>query len=62
MNIPKTAKYPWPTRKDRLNQPRVTRVEALRQLQTMMPLSGSAQRELQQSSPGSLNGQKATIG
>ena len=47
MNIPKTAKYPWPTRKDRLNQPRVTRVEALRQLQTMMPLSGSAQRELQ---------------
>jgi len=41
-------KHKWPTLQDRLNQRPISRVEALRQLQTMMPLSENAQRELMQ--------------
>jgi hypothetical protein len=41
-------KYKWPTLQDRLNQRPISRVEALRQLQTTMPLSESAQRDLLQ--------------
>ncbi len=44
----------------RLNQPRLTRVEALRQLQKTMPLSASALAELQQSNNGSSNGHGPT--
>jgi hypothetical protein len=49
MRIKSKAKYPWPTLEDRINQRPVSRVEALRQLQTVMPLSASALRELRQS-------------
>jgi hypothetical protein len=48
MRIKATAKYPWPKLTDRLNHRPVSRVEALRQLQIMMPLSASALHELRQ--------------
>ena len=47
MYIKKSAKYPWPKLTDRLNRQPVSRAEALRQLQTMQPLSAKAQRELE---------------
>lgn len=51
MRIKAAAKYPWPKLTDRLNQQPVSRVEALKQLQVVMPLSASALRELQQNAP-----------
>ena len=42
--------------KARLNQPRLTRVEMLKQLQATMPLEPHALRELQQSNSASSNG------
>jgi hypothetical protein len=45
---------------DRLQQPRVTRAEALRQLQDTMPLTESAKRELEQSKKDSCSGPPAT--
>jgi len=51
---------PEAERKARLNQPRMTRAEALRQFQGTTPLHPSAQRELRQSSAGSVNGPKNT--
>jgi hypothetical protein len=56
MRIKAMAKYPWPKLTDRLNQHPVSRLEALRQLQEMMPLSASALRELGQ------NYRKSSIG
>jgi hypothetical protein len=49
MRIKAKAKYPWPTLADRINQRPISRIEALRQLQSVMPLSASALRELWQS-------------
>ena len=40
-------KYKWPTLQDRLNRRPTSRVEALRQLQTGMPLSEAARSELE---------------
>jgi hypothetical protein len=59
MRIKAIAKYAWPKLTDRSNQQPVSRVEALRQLQTMMPLSGSALRELRQNSHESSGGLKS---
>ncbi len=46
--------------RDRLNQPRFTRVEALRQIRATIPLSPSAEKELQESDARSANGLKKT--
>ena len=46
--------------KARLNQPRVSLVEALRQTQTMIPLSHAGLKELRKSKNGSVNGRKPT--
>jgi hypothetical protein len=46
--------------KARLNQPKTTLVEALRQVQATMPLAPRGLRELQQSKSDSLNGHKKT--
>ena len=46
--------------RDRLNQPYTTRVEALRQIRATIPLSLSAEKELQESDARSANGQKKT--
>jgi len=55
-----TEKRPWPTLAGRLSQPRTSRVEAVRQLQTMMPITPVAQAVLKQSNDGSSNGPKKT--
>ena len=47
-----------PTLQGRLNQPLTSRAEALRQLQTMMPLSASAETELKKNNDDSFSGQK----
>jgi len=47
-----------PTLQGRLNQPPTSRAEALRQLQTMMPLSASAEAELKKSNGDSSSGPK----
>ena len=52
--------HPDEERKARLNQPRMIRAEVLRQVRATTSLSGSAQRELDQSSNGSVNGRKPT--
>jgi len=44
----------------RLNQPYTTRVEALRQIRATIPLSPSAEKELQESDARSANGLKKT--
>ena len=46
--------------RDRLNQPRTTLEEALRQLQTTIPLSPLGEKELQESVARSGNGGKKT--
>jgi hypothetical protein len=51
---------PWPTLAGRLSQPLTSRVEAVRQLQTMMPITPVAQNVLKQSNGGSSNGPKKT--
>lgn len=55
-----TEKRPWPTLEGRLNQPLTSRVEAVRQLQTTMPITPVAQAVLKQSNGGSSNGHKKT--
>jgi hypothetical protein len=55
-----TTGRPWPTLAGRLNQPQTSRVEAVRQLQTTMPLTRVAQDVLKQSSNGSSSGPKKT--
>jgi hypothetical protein len=55
-----TEKRPWPTLEGRLNQPHTSRVEAVRQLQTMMPITPVAQAVLKQNNGGSSNGHKKT--
>ena len=51
-------KRSWPTLEGRLSQPLTSRVEAVRQLQTTMPITPLAQAVLKQSSGGSSNGPK----
>lgn len=60
MNIQKQVPPDSAALKDRLNQPRITRAEALKQLQTTIPLSSSAMQELQSNSSDSNNGQATT--
>jgi len=55
-----TGTRTWPTLAGRLNQPRATRVEAVRQLQTMIPISPLAQSVLKSSNGGSSSGPKKT--
>lgn len=51
---------PWPTLAGRLSQPLTSRVEAVRQLQTTMPLSPTAENVLKASNAGSSNGPEKT--
>ena len=51
---------PWPTLAGRLSQPLTSRVEAVRQLQTTMPLTRTAENVLKASNAGSSNGPKKT--
>jgi hypothetical protein len=53
-------KRPWPTLEGRLSQPQTSRVEAVRQLQTTMPITPVAQAVLRQNSGGSSGGPKKT--
>jgi len=46
--------------KDRLNQPRTTLVEALKQVQATMPLSPLGEKELHESEERSANGRRST--
>ena len=63
MERPTTTEQPsWPTLEGRLNQPPVTRAEAVRQIQTMIPITPLAQSVLDASSNGSSNGPKKTGG
>src|SRR5580658_3280876 len=55
-----SEKRPWPTLKGRLSQPLTSRVEAVRQLQTTMPLTPVAQGMLKQSNGASSIGPKKT--
>ena len=55
-----TEKRTWPTLAGRLNHPLTSRVEAVRQLQTTMPITPVAQAVLRQSNGGSSNGRKKT--
>jgi len=56
-----TNKKPaWPTLAGRLNQPQTSRAEAVRQLQTTMPITPLAQSVLKQSNDGSSSGPKKT--
>ena len=48
MKKPSEVDYRMPTREDRLNRRKVTRVEALRQFSKVTPLSAAAQCELDQ--------------
>ncbi len=50
----------WPTLAGRLNHALTSRVEAVRQLQTTMPLTPVAQNVLKQSNGGSSSGPKKT--
>ncbi|HTB85525.1 MAG TPA: hypothetical protein VK742_17895 [Candidatus Sulfotelmatobacter sp.] len=54
------GKPAWPTLAGRLNQPPATRAEAVRQLQTMIPITPLAQRVLKSSNGGSSGGPKKT--
>jgi hypothetical protein len=55
-----TAKPIWPTLAGRLSQSPATRAEAVRQLQTMIPITPLAQSVLKSSNRGSSNGPKKT--
>jgi len=50
----------WPTLEGRLSQPLTSRVEAVRQLQTTMPITPVAQGVLKRSNGASSNGPKKT--
>ncbi len=54
------GKPSWPTLAGRLNQPPATRAEAVRQIQTMIPISPLAQSVLKSSNGGSSSGPKKT--
>ena len=56
-----TRNHAWPTLAGRLSQPLTSRVEAVRQLQTTMPITPLAQAVLKQSSDASSNGPKKTV-
>lgn len=56
-----TTKRPWPTLEGRLNQRLTSRVEAVRQLQTTMPITQVAQAVLKSNNRGSFNGRKKTV-
>jgi hypothetical protein len=55
-----SAKRQWPTLEGRLSQPLTSREEAVRQLQTTMPITSVAQGVLKQSNAASSNGPKKT--
>ncbi len=55
-----TEKPAWPTLAGRLSQPLTSRVEAVRQLQTTMPITPVAQAVLKQSKAASSNGRRKT--
>jgi hypothetical protein len=55
-----SEKQRWPTLEGRLSQPLTSRVEAVRQLQTTMPITSVAQDVLKQSNGVSSNGPKKT--
>jgi hypothetical protein len=55
-----SEKRQWPTLEGRLIQPLISRVEAVRQLQTTMPITSVAQRVLTRSNGASSNGPKIT--
>jgi hypothetical protein len=55
-----SEKRQWPTLEGRLSQPLTSRVEAVRQLQTTMPITSVAQAVLKQSNGVSSNGPKKT--
>ena len=55
-----SEKRQWPTLEGRLSQPLVSRAEAVRQLQTTMPIMSVAQAVLKQNSGASSNGPKKT--
>jgi hypothetical protein len=55
-----TEKRLWPTLAGRLSQPLTSRVEAVRQLQTTMPITPVAQAVLKKSNGDSSNGPKKT--
>jgi hypothetical protein len=55
-----SEKRQWPTLEGRLSQPLTSRVEAVRQLQTMMPITPVARAVLKQSNGASSNGPKKT--
>lgn len=55
-----SEKRPWPTLEGRLSQPLTTRVEAVRQLQTTLPITPLAQSVLKRSNGASSNGPKKT--
>jgi hypothetical protein len=50
----------WPTLEGRFKQPLTSRVEAVRQLQTMMQITPLAKAVLKQSKNGSSNGRGRT--
>jgi hypothetical protein len=51
-------KREWPTLEGRLSQPLTSRVEAVRQLQTTMPITPVAQAVLKQNNGCSSNGRE----
>jgi len=53
-----TGKQQWPTLAGRLSQPLTSRLEAVRQLQTTMPITPVAQNVLKQNNSGSSSGPK----
>ena len=55
-----SEKRPWPTLAGRLSQPLTSRVEAVRQLQTTIPITSVARSVLKQSNTASSNGPKKT--
>jgi len=55
-----SEKRQWPTLEGRLSQPLTSRVEAVRQLQTTMPITPAARAVLKQSNGASSNGPKKT--
>lgn len=52
----------WPTLEGRLRHPLTSRVEAIRQLQTMIPISSTAKAVLERSKVASCNGRGPTAG
>jgi hypothetical protein len=53
-----SEKRPWPTLEGRLSQPLTSRVEAVRQLQTTMPITPVARAVLKRNNGASSSGLK----